>query len=631
MTQGNPRRRIQATSPPHPLEPRVVFGQGGVGWRDNTLHVVLMAGDVQAVSPFKPGAPIPAVVAGRPEYGLDVPIRYLRGDLSEFDSWYEKIPAYSSADQPSDEVPFPEYFEWYEWSIGPPPLPNLLTGASCTFEGGRGAWTHGTATTEKAAAGRYSLQITGPTSVTVAVPGTVGGVAVNADFVCAGHVWYRGRPGGANGIEMKLEVLDSQSNVLASVSDVQGASDVDRWGWLWEDVNIATGATHVRMTVAPWQSSGRLLIDEAYLRVGTWSDDVVPGWPLVAYDRHGYAGEYWVAPEWAATIPETLQALWDNDIYVVGIHDQHPAWEPVIGRAGSSQRPTYEKFLSWVPETEGGTWNSPTFYSAVPFLTGAITVDGRAMCYSLEDDAFATQLTQDIRDLNSRRQNLPRLDVAVLRDDTGSFGGSVTVNQAFVDVVNALVADGWDLQVAYSVFSEYNAMQLPLGFGWWEEAPYQLIFPLVRIVADEGQPVVPWNEFIPHETPMTVRQLQAMLNNVVTTGGGGDSCETNWDGLYQIATGEGVDANGNFSTLDSGEAAVGGVFPDDLGPEVEYIYERDLYAPTKSKGFGYSAPGSSGDIPGWGYGIRQRPRGATTVTGQKVHLRSRQLPYGARR
>lgn len=663
MPQGKPRTRIPLTAPSRfQLAPRAV-GSGGVGWRDNTLHVVLLATDVQAVSPFTPGAPIPEIVTGRPGEGRDIPIQFLRSGRADVNVRYDKIPI---SWDPDLEAQFPVFFEWEN---------NLLP------------------------------------------------------------------------VEEQFEV--------------------------WE--------------------------------------------------RHGYAGDYWVAPLNAATVPETLQALWGQDIYVFGLHDYGVGWDTQW---------TYEELLAqydpdiddWFYENEG-TWDAPYFCAAIAFLTGAISDDGRAFTYSLFSETLAADVLRDIRMLNARKGDLPRIDVALLMDDTGSFGADEEVKAAFVTVVSTLLGEEWDMQVAVAKFSDYGFYNFPFAEDSDEARPYQLVVPLSSMSLFEGDnwlpvaqsrfevPVAnngghgfptgtngwettfgddwslslatpppasiyedhavtwgepePWrhlptpagsalraqrisanNQYIdivaipppehvssvtpagvpssalfslspgPHalefwvmspDLPVTVDPIiilysfdgsiwathagldsgfilsatnewqyarltvnglkhwaeaaqvkiqvgypgAAPTDGAVyfdvasfgpywqiepleraffedTTGGGGDGPETDWEGLYQLATGAGYDGNEDGDSTDSGPAGESGVAEAE---EIDFDFDDAYwYAPSLSQGFGFSHPGVSGDVPAYGPGGGPvAARTATTVRSQTVDVRSRQLPFGAGR
>ncbi|MBI4730465.1 MAG: hypothetical protein HY775_13350 [Acidobacteria bacterium] len=146
------------------------------------------------------------------------------------------------------------------------------------------------------------------------------------------------------------------------------------------------------------------------------------------------------------------------------------------------------------------------------------------------------------------------VDVLLLLDDTGSFAGyGPQVQTVFSDVVSQAQAALPSASLAFGVarFEEYASFA-------WEYST--------------GRPFI-LNEPVTTNIPSVTDALDD-----VTPGYGGDGPETDIEALHQVATGAGLDGNGNGTTADSGPAGNPG---------------------NGSPGSGYLTPGDSGDVPAY--------------------------------
>ncbi len=138
-----------------------------------------------------------------------------------------------------------------------------------------------------------------------------------------------------------------------------------------------------------------------------------------------------------------------------------------------------------------------------------------------------------------------KVDVALLLDDTGSMSDEVgTVESIFSDIVDQLQAALPSVNFGFgvSMFKDYG--------GAWsaEDGDTATSRPFIL-----NQPI------ITADTAGGTSALDTTISNALNMadllpGFGGDGPETDLEGLYQLATGAGLDGNGNGSTLDSGPA-----------------------------------------------------------------------------
>jgi hypothetical protein len=132
--------------------------------------------------------------------------------------------------------------------------------------------------------------------------------------------------------------------------------------------------------------------------------------------------------------------------------------------------------------------------------------------------------------------SLGRLDVVFSIDATGSFGGEIDALQSDLSgrIVPALEASVPDVAFAVARFED-----MPFDpFGVDTDRPYEL---LTAVTTD------------PSRVSSAVAQLDLPLGN------GGDLPEAGYEALYQIATGDGLEARGEELAIPwSGRAAIGG-------------------------------------------------------------------------
>ena len=127
-------------------------------------------------------------------------------------------------------------------------------------------------------------------------------------------------------------------------------------------------------------------------------------------------------------------------------------------------------------------------------------------------------------------------DIFLLFDDTGSFSSRApSVIALFPTLVEALLTAFPDIDFGFGVgrYEDYS------GRGWGSgssDRPLILNQPIIRTARADFDSL-----------------LSAALSRAAP-GGGGDGPETGIDALYQVATGVGLDGDGNGSALDSGVA-----------------------------------------------------------------------------
>ena len=137
------------------------------------------------------------------------------------------------------------------------------------------------------------------------------------------------------------------------------------------------------------------------------------------------------------------------------------------------------------------------------------------------------------------------VDVALLLDDTGSFSGEwSSVASTFSSVVNTLQTDapGVTFGFGVSMFKDYGGAWTAIDEDDPQTRPFILNQPIIT-ASKAG----------------SSSALQTDISNAVgladkLPGNGGDTPEASLEGLYQLATGAGLDGNGNGSKLDSGPA-----------------------------------------------------------------------------
>ncbi len=138
-----------------------------------------------------------------------------------------------------------------------------------------------------------------------------------------------------------------------------------------------------------------------------------------------------------------------------------------------------------------------------------------------------------------------KVDVALLLDDTGSFSGQwASVASTFSSVVDQLQADLPSISMGFgvSMFKDYGGAWSAQDGDSASSRPFILNQPIVTAGTAGG-----------------IGALGTLISNAVglasqLPGNGGDGPETDLEGLEQLATGTGLDGNGNGSTLDSGPA-----------------------------------------------------------------------------
>ena len=137
------------------------------------------------------------------------------------------------------------------------------------------------------------------------------------------------------------------------------------------------------------------------------------------------------------------------------------------------------------------------------------------------------------------------VDVALLLDDTGSFSGEwSSVSSTFSSMVDQLEAAAPKVSFGFgvSMFKDYGGDWTFLDGDDVQTRPFILNQPIVTAT-----------------TAGSKSKLDGDISNAVglanqLPGDGGDIPEASLEGLYQLATGAGLDGNGNGSRLDSGKA-----------------------------------------------------------------------------
>ncbi|HOX39641.1 MAG TPA: SdrD B-like domain-containing protein [Candidatus Brocadiia bacterium] len=190
---------------------------------------------------------------------------------------------------------------------------------------------------------------------------------------------------------------------------------------------------------------------------------------------------------------------------------------------------------SWTPTLPaGGELIDPPFESNPP--SGNVTP--QMIQLALQSSITSTQtVTLTLPDTGGAFTDI---DVFLLFDDTGSFSGTApTLIAEFPNIISRLETALPDVSLGFGVgrFEDWGGT-------------------LGSAVSDEdnvGRPFILNQPIITTDTPGFDEAINAALNREAP-GYGGDSPETTIDGLYQLATGVGIDGDGNGSKLDSGLA-----------------------------------------------------------------------------
>ena len=137
-----------------------------------------------------------------------------------------------------------------------------------------------------------------------------------------------------------------------------------------------------------------------------------------------------------------------------------------------------------------------------------------------------------------------KVDIALLLDDTGSFTSfASTVESIFSNLVASLQSalPGVDFGFGVSRFEDYGGP-----------------FHTVSTEDPQGRPFILDQPIVTAATAAAAgTDLNTLMKNALAAtapGFGGDMPEAGIEGLYQLATGAGLDGNGNGSKLDSGPA-----------------------------------------------------------------------------
>jgi hypothetical protein len=374
------------------------------------------------------------------------------------------------------------------------------------------------------------------------------------------------------------------------------------------------------------------------------------------FERFGTAGNIWVAPVGAATVPETVEQLVDKDIYVVSLFS---------GPDDDVRIPSSTTY----PLGDSSGWGHA---SALAHLTGAVLGSGEPAVVGLNDADFAFRTVDDILaqlygyidELATSISAPNKIDVAFLLDNSGSFSGADTLSkEVFRALVDVLRDDGRDMAVGVAHFSEYS---WPTGSNSSGVSPFQQGGSSAR----------------PFQLTRTITELDEEGYVSITAAveesvpaGGGDTPETGIEALYQLATGAGFDSptvglttytNGTTeatrdavqasndprevvlplapsgSTQDSGEAAVAGTseeynaLRDEREIEILEYYGVSSYAElnfwqqshynyhSTYAGVGYNYPGLGGDVPALSYVVGRESLDPVTPSGVTVHFSSRE-------
>jgi hypothetical protein len=137
-----------------------------------------------------------------------------------------------------------------------------------------------------------------------------------------------------------------------------------------------------------------------------------------------------------------------------------------------------------------------------------------------------------------------KVDIALLLDDTGSFKSFAgTVESLFSDLVTSLQAALPEVDLGFGVarFEDYGGPFSPISSERPSGRPFFL-----------DQPIVTAATATAAGTDLNTLMSKALA--ATGPGFGGDTPEADIEALYQLATGAGLDGNGNGSKLDSGPA-----------------------------------------------------------------------------
>ncbi|MDQ2694349.1 MAG: hypothetical protein M3Z21_03030, partial [Pseudomonadota bacterium] len=157
---------------------------------------------------------------------------------------------------------------------------------------------------------------------------------------------------------------------------------------------------------------------------------------------------------------------------------------------------------------------------------------GSALCLSGEETASLTLAFPEASVTN-------RVDVFFLFDDTGSFAG-------FVPTVTSIFSS-----LASELTTALPAVSFGFGVGRFED--YGGPGNSFSGESSTGRPFILNQPIITTNTPNFLDLINAALARTAP-GFGGDGPETDFEALFQAATGTGFDGDGNDSALDSGPA-----------------------------------------------------------------------------
>lgn len=410
------------------------------------------------------------------------------------------------------------------------------------------------------------------------------------------------------------------------------AYTADDWpadSWVQPVSTRASGSVHINAfkLVSSLQRA-----DEFYTWTPSLPDWVFSGSGVVevyGHSRFGHVGDPWLYDTSVqATGTATIEALAALDISVICLSGGHSELIPFSGVGSDFDKMTLNELNDifttpntgvelgfqtvWQLEDDTtaelfGNENIALEGAALAHLTGAVNPStGKNLGWCLDRyngtlDGFlepvatlAARITEDVIEHAGHLGNANRFDVAFLVDDSGSFGGSQSrATSAFLAVIDAFLAEDRDIFVGISRYSDYA--KRTHDNGGFSERPFTLQYPLAPVSSEE--------------------ERAAMIDALQTTipgNGGGDTPETQWEGLYQLATGAGIDANHNGSTEDSGTAGSKG--PTETPPA-----GYDLDTEGADTGLGWYWPGGSGDVPSF-EGVGVDPRGGALALDRSVRV-----------
>jgi hypothetical protein len=186
-----------------------------------------------------------------------------------------------------------------------------------------------------------------------------------------------------------------------------------------------------------------------------------------------------------------------------------------------------------------GAITGPVAVAAAPVSPSSIDITSGGVCSTSGSATYPISINLPTPYVNSN------VDVALLLDDTGSFSSEwSSVASTFSSVADQLQTDapGVTFGFGVSMFKDYGGAWTGVDEDDQQSRPFIL-----------NQPV------ITASTAGSASALDTDIANAVgladqLPGSGGDTPEASLEGLYQLATGTGLDGNGNGSDLDSGPA-----------------------------------------------------------------------------